>query len=982
MFRCVRLAVLVFAGLAAATTVAYAQASITGVVRDTSGAVLPGVTVEATSPALIERVRASVTDGTGQYRIENLRPGEYVVTFTLPGFATVRREGIELTGTFTATVNGELRVGAVEETVTVTGETPVVDVQNTVRQRVLDQEILDAVPSSRVPSSVIMLLPGVTNSSDVGGMNGDGNARDGGSVRGNSDVRALVGGVSMAAASGSSGGGNTVMNIGAYQEMAVDTGGFDVEQKEGGIRVNLIPRDGGNTFSGRLFTTFANSAMQGNNFTQELKGRGLGAPNSLNKLWEVNPSFGGPIRRDKLWFHWTMRHAGAYTYAPMFYNKNAGDPTKWTYEPDTSRPAYGDRNTNWNFTNLRLTWQATSKNKLGFVYDPSKMCDCPRGANATTAPESNENNFVINRPKRYVTGDWTAPVTSRLLLEASFVRNWIWWARAFPNPELPPGAVNMVTVVEQSTGLRYRATATGHQAGGPSLFARTAMSYITGAHALKVGFNFGNGTNYYRERSPDAPIEYRFNNGVPNRLTLHARETNAETKLDADHGLFVQDRWTVDRLTLTGGLRFDIMHVSYPAIQVRPTTYAPDRDILLPPGESIRWQDFSPRGGVAYDIFGDGKTALKASLGKYLIGTYLRNGSRDLTGSLSPALRLVSSTTRSWNDANRNYVPDCDLLNRAANGECGAMANPNFGRTGGGTAVDPDLLTGWGKRLYNWQFDVGVQRELLPRVSLSASYWRSSWGNHLLIDNRSVGPADFDPFSITAPRDPRLPDGGGYLVSGLYDLKPSSFGRPADNVWTFAHKFGKQTEVWNGVDVNIDARPGRGMLLQGGATTQRQTTDNCEVAARLDNPSQLFCHVTGTFLTQIKFVASYLVPGIDVQVTSSIQSIPGPQITASYVASLAEVQPSLGRPLAGGERNITVSIVEPRTMYGERRNQVDLRIGKILRFGNATATPSVDVYNLFNSNAVLELNSAFATWQRPDEILTARFAKIGLQLTF
>ena len=228
----------------------FAQASITGVVRDTSGAVLPGVTVEAASPALIEKVRSAVTDGTGQYRIENLRPGAYAVTFTLPGFATVQREGVQLTGAFVASVNAELRVGTVEETVTVTGAAPVVDVQSTTRQTVLDRELLDVLPAaSGHPGFLAALIPGVESSTpDVGGINGVGRGANNLNIHGGSGVQTQVQGLSMASANGS---GNTgVMNLAAFQEMTIDTSGLGAEQKQGGVRMQFVPRDGGNTVSG------------------------------------------------------------------------------------------------------------------------------------------------------------------------------------------------------------------------------------------------------------------------------------------------------------------------------------------------------------------------------------------------------------------------------------------------------------------------------------------------------------------------------------------------------------------------------------------------------------------------------------------------------------------------------------------------------------------------------------------------------------
>jgi hypothetical protein len=162
---------LLLIGLVLVPAAARAQGSIAGVVKDASGAVLPGVTVEAASPALIEKTRSVVTDGTGQYKIVDLRPGPYTVTFTLSGFSTFKRDGIELTGSFTATVNADLRVGQLAETITVTGESPIVDVQNATQQRVLTKDVLDTIPSGRSPTSFAILVPGMTGTNDIGGSN-------------------------------------------------------------------------------------------------------------------------------------------------------------------------------------------------------------------------------------------------------------------------------------------------------------------------------------------------------------------------------------------------------------------------------------------------------------------------------------------------------------------------------------------------------------------------------------------------------------------------------------------------------------------------------------------------------------------------------------------------------------------------------------------------------------------------------------------
>ena len=257
---------------------AYAQAAITGVVKDASGAVLPGVTVEAASPVLIEKVRSVVSDATGQYRIVNLLPGTYSVTFTLPGFSTVKREGIELTGSFVATVNGDLKVGALEETITVTGETPIVDVQSAKVQQTVSRDVLAAIPSSRNAGGIQALIPGMSTTTDSGGISGG----TGGTVgtihggRGN-DSRTYNDGISTGWAGGSGGGGNMV-NVAGAQEVVLSTSGGLGEAETSGVVLNIMRREGGNNVSGSFIVSGANGRMQGSNYTQALKSQGLTAP--------------------------------------------------------------------------------------------------------------------------------------------------------------------------------------------------------------------------------------------------------------------------------------------------------------------------------------------------------------------------------------------------------------------------------------------------------------------------------------------------------------------------------------------------------------------------------------------------------------------------------------------------------------------------------------------------------------------------------
>jgi hypothetical protein len=394
------------------------------------------------------------------------------------------------------------------------------------------------------------------------------------------------------------------------------------------------------------------------------------------------------------------------------------------------------------------------------------------------------------------------------------------------------------------------------------------------------------------------------------------------------------------------------------------------------------YHDITPKLGVSYDPFGNGRTAVKVGLNKYVAAVSIVNNAFGVDAN--PVSNIVISTTRTWTDANRNFVPDCDLLSTAANGECGAMANRDFGGVRAGATFDPETQQGWNKRNYNWEFSAGVQQQLVPQVAVDVSYFRTWYGNFTVTDNLAVGPADYDRFQLTAPADSRLPGGGGYVIPGLLDLNPSKFGVPVNNLVTLANNYGEQIRYWQGFDVTVSARPREGLLLQGGTSSGRTVNDNCEVLVKLPEISPLggpYCRSVSALQTQVKFVGSYTIPVVELLVSAAYQSVPGPEIAANFNASNALVAPSLGRNLSGGA-NVTVNLVEPGTMYGDRLNQLDLRVSRILRFGRTSTRLNLDIYNALNSNAVLTLNNNFGAWQQPTVILLARFAKIGVQFDF
>jgi Carboxypeptidase regulatory-like domain len=982
-----------FASMIVVPSVLYAQASIAGVVKDTSGAVLPGVTVETSSPALIEKTRSVVTDGTGQYRIVDLRPGTYTVTFTLGGFSIVKREGIELTGSFTATVNADMRVGAVEETVTVTGETPIVDIQNTTRQNSMAHDVIDSIPTGRLAQNLGVLVPGVTVASsltfngiggqDVGGSSGNMVAQLASHGGRGLDSRTFVNGMSIMLSAGVN---NTpyVANMGSTQEVTIDTSAVTAEAAEGGVRINLIPKEGGNTYRGSVFGTFANASMQSSNFTDDLKARGLTNVNSIKKVADFNPAFGGPIMKDKLWFFTSYRMQVADNYvAGMFEDITHNDPNVWTLNLDPNQPVSNDAL--WNAGDARLTWQATPKNKFGFSYAQDHMCTCPGAIRATSSPGF---QAIWGSPHHFLTGSWTSTLTNRLLIEASVFQQtfrWMWFPLEGTNPDV-------IGLLEQSSAINYKLRAAGYaDRTQHDLRYRAAVSYVTGAHAFKVGFNNGRGDNdTLLFLSGNNNLYYRLNNGRPNLITQYATPYHDIWNLDHDLGVYAQDRWTVGRLTLSGGLRFDAFKGSFPEETYGPVQFAPTRSFTLPAATNADWKDVTPRVGAAYDVFGNGKTAFKISLNKYLIGA---DGPAFTYGTQAPYGRVVHTTTRTWADANGNFIPDCDLTSSSANGECGGLADTNFGKAVVSTSYDPQAVTGWGHRQVDWEFSTGVQQQILPRVSVEAGYFRRWYGNFGVTDNRSVTASDFDPFCITAPVDSRLPGGGGNQICGLYNVNPTKFSVPASNFVTLSSNYGKQIEHWNGIDLSMNARLAQGLVISGGVSTGRTSTDNCaivsqmpELIATATTATPLgYCHVDTPFLTQIKALSSYTIQKIDVQVGGSFQSLPGPLVVSNYNAPNASVIPSLGRPLSGGSANVTVNLYTPDAsgaVYGDRVNQVDLRVGKIFRFNQRRASVNFDIYNAFNSSAVLGESQAYGTFRQPQIVMVGRFVKVSGQLDF
>src|SRR6476660_245621 len=495
----VRSAWILLVGCVLLPATAWAQAdsgNIAGVVRDTSGAVMPGVTVEAASPALIEKVRSVISDSQGLYRIVDLRPGTYTVTFALPGFSTVKREGISLTTGFTANVNADLKVGALEETVTVTGESPVVDTQNVEQQQTLSREILDAIPTSRRPAQFITLIVGAdggANASTLHDVGGVGSDRAFFGVHGQraDDMTYNFGGMDSRVFSG----GGFQYNAHTFEEVVVETAAGSAEATTGGVQINIIPKDGGNIFSGTMSAEITGPSLQSDNINDFLRTHGVASAGAVKQYYDVGGGVGGPIRQNKLWFFTAARYENRSLYqAGNYYNKRQGTVF---YEPDFSRPAY-----NHDYSkdaSLRLTWQTTAKQKFVASFTEHPACQCTfqllEQISPIFAPEAVAQHRYV--PQFLGTAHYTNTLSGRLLVEADF-------SKSRYNREQrrePEAGRDSISVLDTGLNIRYGSRNTLYQRlNDEREHERVALSYITGTHNFKAGVDlnqFSQGEKQY-----------------------------------------------------------------------------------------------------------------------------------------------------------------------------------------------------------------------------------------------------------------------------------------------------------------------------------------------------------------------------------------------------------------------------------------------------------------------------------------------------
>lgn len=1006
---------LLMSGLASAQTLA-------GTVRDTSGAVVPGVTVEASSPALIEKVRTTVADGNGQYQMTNLPPGAYAITFSLQGFATVVRADVTLTGGGVTTINAELRLGAVAETITVTGETPVVDLQSARQQTVLSGDIVRSLPASRGYGNYLATLPAIQATGFNNGVATNTNffaARGGRSNEG----AVQIDGLSVGSPFNGGGVSNYAYDMNNSLEVQVSISGGLGEADRGGPSFNIIPKTGGNTFSGNYFVSSAGQWGQSSNIDDRLSALGFAEAPALVKNWDSNFSVGGPIKRDRVWFFGSTRTTGNYADTQnQFANKNAGNPNLWTFAKDDSVRVRNEAS-RW-ITSGRVTGQVTPRNKVGFYLDYTTNCtgssyvkdsgQCRSPGDdwtaagpgigpgvATTSPES---GTIWNAPLSIMQGTWSSPISNRFLFESGYSEFRVSWGDVQPEGAL----TNMIPVTEQSTNAGvpaanylYRGWLAQPSQDQKHATWRSTLSYVSGSHNVKFGYQGGfmvaKTTTQVAQQ-----LSYTFNNGVPIQLSTRVGPTRVSDRIRYD-ALFFQDAWTRGRLTLQGALRFETASSWSPDGEngVLEATRFGNANIF-PRTEGVNgYRDITPRGSAVFDLFGTGKTAVKLNAGKYLQGAF----SGEAYTIRNPATTLVSSINRSWTDPNGDRLAQCDFLNPLTNLECGPWSNLNWGASVATTRVNPAALGGWGVRNSDWQFGLGIQHEVLPRSSVEVSYNRRWWSNFFTTNNAALTPADWDQVTLIAPRHPSLPGGGGYPVTFLVRNALQAVG-VADSYYTTNKDFGDETHYWHGVDFSFNSRIRPALFVQAGTSTGRGVNDACSIdIARFGRPQVIIdgqptCAFTEPWQTQARALVTYTLPKVDVLVSAIVRSQPNAQPAATTVATNggsriatynltpAQYLAATGVPLRAGLAQQSVNLLAPGAVYGDRINVMDLRVGKVLRIRGKRLNLGLDLYNLFNANSATAYETVFdvatvgARWLQPTTVLNSRATRFNAQFDF
>ena len=925
---------------------ASAQSAISGLVKDESGAVLPGVTVEAASPALIERTRSVATDAQGRYTILDLRPGAYKVTFTLPGFKTVIRDAIDLPSNFTATVNVELGLGTVEESVTVTGASPTVDVQNAQRTTVLSRDLLDAIPVPRMYQAEGALAVGTRQSDqNVGGARSAVNPRLTAHRSVTKDTTIDVDGMKMNTLVGG-GDSHPDHNDAMTQETTVQTAALGAEVSAGGPHLNLIPREGGNHYSGATYLGYTSKSFQSDNLG-DLLSRGLQTPDAVSKIYDANVSAGGPIKRDRLWFFGSYRNVG---------NDNIVANSVY---PDGSPGVYDQRVRNYT---VRLTWQATPRNKITAYEDfQTKYVGHLFTSGVDVATASRRRDPVLKYTNAI---KWTGTISNKLVVDAGYGTSVNAYTEKFqPGVKQerysPAWYTNLARQdINRSTTIGASTPETGTYNFRYMVISNIA--YVTGSNTLKGGFQWHIGQTW-NMADTNGDLTERFRDGVPDSVIVYNTPARLYNLMGADMGLYLQDSWTIRRLTINPGIRWEYFNSSDQPKAVEAGRFVPARD--FPRIADIpNWKNLAPRFSAVYDLTGDSKTALKFSVNKYN-----RSYTTDFANRYNPL--VLQSDTRNWSDC--DFVPGtstCSTLVLPTNKDGIAQANEigpsNNNLFGLAPARHPDPNI---KRPYDIEYTLTASREVFRGVSITGAWYRRDTYDIEQQTNLLVNVSDYASFQTPNPL------GNGEMIT-IYNLNRSKQGL-VDLLDTTSTDRSKARVNYSGLELSFTARLPNGASMFGGWSADKVITVAC---AGNDPNTFRFCDQSQydvPFQSDFKFAGSYPLP-FGAQIGATLASYAGNPLAVNWSVP-ANVFPG------GRTQSVTVNLVPPGTKYLNRWNQLDLTFRKIFRVGRTRIDGALDMFNALNSNVVLSENQNLgSSLGQPQAVLQGRLLRVSSQIKF
>jgi carboxypeptidase family protein len=983
-----------------------AQSTISGVVRDTSGAVVANASVEAASDVLIERSRSVTTNAEGRYAIVDLRPGTYVVTVSLAGFVTVKQT-VVVPANVAVPVDAELKVGAVGETVNVEARVATVDVENTAHPETLTRSDMDNLPTGRYMQSIASYVPGAhLNLPDIGGSQQI--EQNYISLHGNSPTQDVYMYDGMLI--------NTTYLDGAIQqyvdnetiaETTYQNSNNTLDASGGGMYTNIIPKEGGNQFHGDFFGggSGGSNFWQGNNLDQNTALRGLSAQDKTVKIEDFDGSFGGPIKHDKLWFLITGRRQVTFTQAGATTYPNGAPGIQQGYITSGSG---------------RLTYQVNPKNKISAFwmrYWKTKPVEIVDGGQEGYVPAdpSVSSTFRHNDPYYIAQGKWTGTLTPKLITEVGFTISQLNYV------DIYQGGINqapftqqwyaLTTARDQGTLLRYFAGRSNQYFQTRRTFFTANSTYVTGSHQIKFGWQYSYGPFHYSV-TENGDGYTTFTNGVPTSFTAINTPYYQWPHLNADVGLFAQDTWHFGRFALTAGVRWEYLSGEIEAENAPAGRFAGPRTVPQTTCSTVKgmgcWKDWTPRIGLVYDVFGNHKTALKAGFGKFndQYSTGFTNNFNPMTGLTLPVAwtavganlpQCVPVTVAGRTAPNPSCFPTggfggVGALPGVGAGTLGPSTNPSFGSVSAGTGVNLD--SNW-HRSYNFQYNAGIQQQLANGITLNFNWYRRSQYQQTLITNFAVPSSMWQNVNITNPLD-------GSQVP-FYYLPSAALPAPVTLQTNAPQSLIKN--VYTGFETSVIARLPRNTLVVFGWTVDRDLDRACGMTAgsataiagnRLNDPNTLrYCDQFGqldqnlgavsSLPWQNEFKANAAVPirwgfigsmsFYSNRYQASYSSNPfaaslagglnNGYLPRTWTLNAASVYPANCVGCTPGARVFptgfvmgqgpeTINLVAPGQVVSPRLNQLDFGMKKRFTFKDrVTVEPEVQVFNVMNSNAAV-----------------------------